>query len=135
LFAIALNCVQGLPSGDAAAMVGRSDPDRTARHFCDLRRGLSARHSGQRLNLAIVQHRQPGSYLIARDTRKPGINDGAEHVEIDRLDDVIVGSQASPAQLIFTIGHRGQENERNIPEQRRDSFKRSSTALRLTRRI
>jgi hypothetical protein len=42
--------------------------------FCDLRRGLPTRHPGQRLNLAIIQHRQLGPYLIARDARKPGIN-------------------------------------------------------------
>jgi hypothetical protein len=41
-----------------------------------------------------------------------------KHLEIDRFDDVIVGAQASPAQLILAIGHRGQEYERYAPESR-----------------
>jgi hypothetical protein len=91
-----------------------------AHDFCGLRRGLPTRHPGQRLDLAIIQHRQLWPYFIARDTGEPGINDGVEHVEIDWLDDVIVRSQASPLQLIFTIGLRGQENEWNVPELRLD---------------
>ena len=41
-----------------------------------------------------------------------------KHVEIDRLDDVIVRAQAPPAQLVLLIGHRGQEHERYAPEPR-----------------
>jgi hypothetical protein len=41
-----------------------------------------------------------------------------KHLEIDRLDDVIIGAQVSPAQFVLAIGHRGQEYERYAPESR-----------------
>src|SRR5579872_5499154 len=72
-------------------------------------RCLAAGDPGQYLDFAIVEPDRLRPNAVASDPGKPRIDDGSEHVEIDRLDDVIVGAQLPPLQLVVAVGQRSQE--------------------------
>src|SRR5215831_10878717 len=56
----------------------------------------------------------------ARDAGQPRVDDGSENVEIDRLPDVIVRTELSPLELIFSAGLSGHEHKRHASEARGD---------------
>ena len=54
------------------------------------------------------------------DAGQPRVDDGSENVEIDRLPDVIVRTELSPLELIFSAGLSGHEHKRHASEARGD---------------
>src|SRR5215813_5985045 len=88
--------------------------------FCDFGRSLTSRHRGEHFNLTTVELHELRPHFGARDAGQPRVDDGSENVEIDRLPDVIVRTELSPLELIFSAGLSGHEHKRHASEARGD---------------
>src|SRR5260370_30037088 len=66
-------------------------------------RRFAARHPGQCFHLAIVELNELRPQLRTRQPGEARIDDGGEHIEIDRLGDIIVRPELAPLELIFSL--------------------------------
>ena len=66
----------------------------------DLGRSLAARDPGENLDLAVVQTDRLRPQSGTRDPVEPRRDDRCQHVEVDRLGDIIVGAELAALELV-----------------------------------
>src|SRR6516162_4108433 len=73
---------------------------RQAENLRDFGGRLAARRPGERFDLALVEVYELRPQLVAGDAGEARDDDGVEHLEIDRLGHVIVGTELAALELV-----------------------------------